>query len=114
MRKSIKTIFKQGIFYPKNFVAGRVKKTTASLDSLKFGEGAIVEVNGDKVAAYKNEEGKVVTLSPVCRHLGCIVGWNSDEKTWDCPCHGSRYEADGKLKQGPAKADLKPVKIFIP
>jgi Rieske Fe-S protein len=63
-------------------------------------------MNGRKVAAFKTESGELLTLSPKCTHLGCTVGWNSGEKTWDCPCHGSRYASDGKVIRGPAQRDL--------
>jgi len=76
------------------------------ISDLKNNQGAIVELKGEKAAAYKDKTGKIIYLSPVCRHRGCIVEWNYDDKTWDCPCHGSRYEADGKVRHGPAKKDL--------
>lgn len=69
-------------------------------------EGKVIDQNGEKLAVYKDEEGKVITLSAVCPHVGCIVGWNSQEKTWDCPCHGSRFTKDGKVMNGPAVKDL--------
>ena len=78
---------------------------------LQPGEGALIELDGKKVAAYRDEAGTLVTLSPKCKHLGCTVGWNDGSKTWDCPCHGSRYDASGKVIQGPADRDLDPVDI---
>lgn len=77
-----------------------------SVDSIKRGSGAVVRRGLLKIAAYKDESGKVHERSAVCRHLGCIVGWNSLENSWDCPCHGSRYDAMGKVIQGPANSDL--------
>jgi Rieske Fe-S protein len=87
-------------------IKGRMQKPTLDAGSLGAGEGALIEISGNNVAAYKNSNGEIIYLSPVCKHLGCIVGWNKIEKTWDCPCHGSRYEADGILKQGPARSGL--------
>jgi Rieske Fe-S protein len=55
---------------------------------------------------YRDEQGTVHERSAVCAHLGCIVGWNKVEKTWDCPCHGSRYDKFGKVINGPANEDL--------
>ncbi len=101
----------QSVLYPKRFLEGRFKKTNKTIDSLKNGEGAIVEVGGKKVAAFKSEQGKMVTLSPVCKHLGCVVDWNGKEKTWDCPCHGSRYKAEGAVFRGPSKKNLDKVEI---
>lgn len=70
------------------------------------GDGAIATVNGKQVALYRDESGKVTTLSPVCTHAGCIVAWNAYEKTWDCPCHGGRFAATGKVINGPPVKDL--------
>ncbi len=75
------------------------------------GEGKIVSMRGRKVAIYKDKEGKIYSLSPVCKHMGCNVGWNVTEKTWDCPCHGSRYNYDGKVIHGPANEDLDKIDI---
>ena len=77
-----------------------------SVDDIKPGAGAIVRRGALKVAAYRDESGRVHERSAICRHLGCVVDWNSLEKTWDCPCHGSRYTALGKVIQGPANTDL--------
>jgi glycine/D-amino acid oxidase-like deaminating enzyme/nitrite reductase/ring-hydroxylating ferredoxin subunit len=75
-------------------------------DTLAPGEGGIVKLDGDKVAAYRHEDGSLTAVSPVCRHVGCLVSFNTAERSWDCPCHGSRYTLDGKLIQGPAVHDL--------
>jgi nitrite reductase/ring-hydroxylating ferredoxin subunit len=61
---------------------------------------------GEKVAAYRDEAGSLHAVSPVCTHLGCLVAFNTAEKTWDCPCHGSRFTVDGAVLQGPATDDL--------
>jgi glycine/D-amino acid oxidase-like deaminating enzyme/nitrite reductase/ring-hydroxylating ferredoxin subunit len=80
-----------------------------SLKSLKRNQGKILQLDGKKVAAYRNEHGKVSLCSPVCTHLKCIVGWNDAEKTWDCPCHGSRFAATGEVLTGPAEEPLEPI-----
>ena len=77
-----------------------------STDEIQPGEGDVIRRGLSKVAAYRDESGTLHERSAVCRHLGCIVNWNSLEKTWDCPCHGSRYDAMGKVIQGPANTDL--------
>jgi glycine/D-amino acid oxidase-like deaminating enzyme/nitrite reductase/ring-hydroxylating ferredoxin subunit len=69
-------------------------------------EGKILELAGHKVAAYRDQHGKVSLCSPVCTHLGCIVAWNGAEKTWDCPCHGSRFAPTGEVLAGPAEEPL--------
>lgn len=66
------------------------------------GEGGIVKINGEKVAVCRDENGKLTAVSPVCTHLGCLVHWNKLEKSWDCPCHGSRFRPDGEVIEGPA------------
>lgn len=64
---------------------------------LKQNDGKVIEQNGEKIAVFKDDSGKVTKLSAVCTHMGCIVDWNGKEKTWDCPCHGSRFNKEGKL-----------------
>lgn len=73
-----------------------------------LGEGCIVDGPQGRVAMYHAEDGTVVRLSPVCTHMGCIVNWNPAEKSWDCPCHGSRFAADGHVIEGPAQRSLEP------
>jgi glycine/D-amino acid oxidase-like deaminating enzyme/nitrite reductase/ring-hydroxylating ferredoxin subunit len=80
-----------------------------SVEAVAPGEGAILRRGLKKVAVYVDETGAAHERSAICRHLGCIVAWNSDEKSWDCPCHGSRYDAYGKVFNGPANTDLSPV-----
>lgn len=70
-------------------------------------EGKILESGGKKIAAF-NDKGTIKTFSTTCPHSGCDVEWNSVAKTWDCPCHGSRFKADGELLNGPAKRGLDP------
>ena len=72
------------------------------------GEGAVMREGLTKVATYRDENGEIHSCSAVCTHLGCIVQWNSGEKTWDCPCHGSRFSAEGKVLHGPAFRALEP------
>jgi len=86
--------------------------TPGEIDSLKEiekGSGAIIRRGLSKIAAYRDDSGELHEVSAVCRHLGCIVDWNSFEKTWDCPCHGSRYDAMGQVIMGPANSNLPPV-----
>ena len=80
-----------------------------SVDEVAPGEGALLRSGLSKTAIYRDDDGIVHSMSAVCRHLGCIVNWNTNEKTWDCPCHGSRYDAVGRVINGPANSDLKAV-----
>lgn len=79
----------------------------ASADDIAAGDGAVLRRGLSKVAAYRDEQGTLHEHSAVCTHLGCIVAWNSGEKSWDCPCHGSRFDAYGKVIEGPAVGNLK-------
>jgi glycine/D-amino acid oxidase-like deaminating enzyme/nitrite reductase/ring-hydroxylating ferredoxin subunit len=78
----------------------------ATISQLQNGEGATIRRGLHKVAVYRNELGQLCEFSAVCPHLKCIVHWNRTEKTWDCPCHGSRFDAAGHVLNGPAVADL--------
>ena len=82
-----------------------------SVEDIKPGAGAIIRRGAWKIAAYRDESGRVHERSAICRHLGCVVDWNTLERTWDCPCHGSRYDAFGKVIQGPANSDLPEAEI---
>lgn len=79
-----------------------------SADEIPNNSGAVVRRGIRKIAVYKDAAGNVNECSAVCTHLYCIVDWNDTEKTWDCPCHGSRFDGYGKVINGPAIADLEP------
>jgi len=74
--------------------------------AIKRGEGKIIELNGAMAAVYRDPSGHVTTRSAVCTHLGCLVRWNAAERTWDCPCHGSRFKPAGDVIAGPAESPL--------
>jgi Rieske Fe-S protein len=78
-------------------------------NEIKAGEGALIRDGASKIAVYRDELGTLHRLSAVCPHLKCIVRWNATEKTWDCPCHGSRLDCLGHMVNGPASADLKSI-----
>ncbi len=80
----------------------------SSVDDIQNGEGAIIREGASKIAAYRDEDGKLHRRSAVCTHMGCIVRFNSAEKTWDCPCHGSRFGVDGHVINTPAMSPLGP------
>ncbi|MDP8942834.1 MAG: FAD-dependent oxidoreductase [Actinomycetota bacterium] len=87
---------------------GRPKLT---LDELANGEGAVIKQGREKLAAYRDDQGTLHAVSPVCTHLQCIVEFNNAERTWDCPCHGSRFDHRGEVLQGPAVERLEPKDI---
>jgi glycine/D-amino acid oxidase-like deaminating enzyme/nitrite reductase/ring-hydroxylating ferredoxin subunit len=91
----------------RHFVGDRLARgDDVALDALARGEGRLVRVGGRKTAAYRDDAGRLHTLSPVCTHMGCHVHWNPAERSWDCPCHGSRFSGEGSVIQGPATRDL--------
>ena len=81
-----------------------------SAEKIPNEQGAVLRDGLTKIAAYRDAQGILHTCSAVCPHLSCIVAWNHSEKTWDCPCHGSRFDKLGKVLNGPAISDLSPLK----
>jgi glycine/D-amino acid oxidase-like deaminating enzyme/nitrite reductase/ring-hydroxylating ferredoxin subunit len=101
---------KENVDYPYYLLRDRFTGPEArTLRAVKRGEGRIVELGGRKIAVYRTEQGKPTLLSPTCTHMGCQVGWNAAESTWDCPCHGSRFTATGGVLSGPAETPLERV-----
>lgn len=96
--------------YPYYLVKGLLTRVPDCLSEVAKGEGAVIRHQDQKVAVYRNESGGLTLLSAVCPHLGCIVGWNQADKTWDCPCHGSRFAATGEVICGPAESALPELK----
>ena len=93
--------------YPYYFVKARLQRAEAdSVRELRRGAGIIVKSKSGKLAAYRDSKGTMHKRSAVCPHMGCIVRWNQAEKTWDCPCHGSRFKATGEVIAGPAESGL--------
>lgn len=90
----------------KNLIKGKLKSGDKDLE-LKKGEGKIVEIDGKKYGAYRDDNDKLHIVDSTCTHFGCELKWNEAEKTWDCPCHGSRFSVDGEVIEGPAFRDLK-------
>ncbi|HEX2215395.1 MAG TPA: FAD-dependent oxidoreductase [Xanthobacteraceae bacterium] len=95
----------------KNFAEYLTGGDVASLDALKPGQGAVVRHGFKKIAAYRDEGGKVHLRSAVCPHAGCIVHWNSFEQCWDCPCHGSQFGSNGIALNGPAISPLEAIDV---
>ncbi len=86
----------------------------SSVESIQPGSGAVVTIDKKRIAAYRDETGELHQCSAICTHLYCIVNWNSAEKSWDCPCHGSRFDAYGKVMNGPAIVGLSPINPAAP
>jgi glycine/D-amino acid oxidase-like deaminating enzyme/nitrite reductase/ring-hydroxylating ferredoxin subunit len=107
LRHGLWDYVKENTSYPYYLIRDRFAGAEGrSLRSVKRGEGKVVERNGTKVAAYRDSAGAVTVRSATCTHMGCLVRWNPSEKTWDCPCHGSRFATDGRVISGPAESPL--------
>ena len=104
---SLPAIAKEGAQDGFYFFADRLRKR-GSADDVAPGEGRVVGAGLSQAAVYRDEGGTLHRVSARCTHLGCIVSWNGAERTWDCPCHGSRFDVDGRVVQGPAVKPLRP------
>jgi glycine/D-amino acid oxidase-like deaminating enzyme/nitrite reductase/ring-hydroxylating ferredoxin subunit len=103
LRASATTLVKENAQVAAHFVGDRLKHAERRpLDDLGPGQGAILEHDGERVAAARDEDGTLHAVSARCTHLGCLVAWNDAERSWDCPCHGSRFGVDGTVLEGPA------------
>jgi glycine/D-amino acid oxidase-like deaminating enzyme/nitrite reductase/ring-hydroxylating ferredoxin subunit len=106
------SVVKENLNVAKRFVGDRIATLTGPIASdLQPGDGALIEHEGTRVAAHRDAGGELHGVSAVCTHLGCLVGWNAAESSWDCPCHGSRFTAEGSVIEGPATQPLAPVEI---
>ncbi len=90
----------------KNFISGKLKPVPKDTD-IKNGDAGVISEKGNKIGAYRDEQGVLHKVDITCTHLGCELVWNEAEKTWDCPCHGSRFSYDGENIEGPAFNPLK-------
>jgi glycine/D-amino acid oxidase-like deaminating enzyme/nitrite reductase/ring-hydroxylating ferredoxin subunit len=108
VRASARSFLEENAEAGYHFVRDRVGLPgRGAIDDLDDGDGAVVRVNG-RATAVSREGDALRSVSAVCPHLGCHVAWNRAERSWDCPCHGSRFEPDGTVIQGPATRDLRP------
>jgi glycine/D-amino acid oxidase-like deaminating enzyme/nitrite reductase/ring-hydroxylating ferredoxin subunit len=106
IRKGLWEYVKENTDYPYYIIRDRFAGAEGqSLRAVKEGEGKILELDGQRVAACRID-GRTIVRSAVCTHMGCLVGWNEAERTWDCPCHGSRFKPTGEVLGGPAESPL--------
>jgi Rieske Fe-S protein len=95
----------------KQYVDYITKADIGDVDELEPGQGAILSKGLKRLAIYKDEGNRVHAFSAVCPHMGCMVQWNAEEKSFDCPCHGSRFTKDGVVINGPATVGLEKINI---
>lgn len=108
--KGAGTFLRENLNVAKEWVGGHLSVSTGrTVADLKPGEGGVVTAASGQVAAWRDEGGRVHAVSATCTHMGCTVAWNGLSKSWDCPCHGSRFDVDGSVIFGPATTPLAPV-----
>lgn len=100
-----KNLFTENFDVAKELIISKIKSSENEIN-IKCGEGKIVELDGGKYGAYKDDEGKLHIVDITCTHVGCELKWNDAEKSWDCACHGSRFTYDGEILEGPATHKL--------
>lgn len=93
----------------KELVKGKLKMPSKTVENLKNDEGALVKLGNKKAGGYRDKYGQVHLVNTTCTHMGCEVGWNNAERSWDCPCHGSRFSYSGEVLEGPAVKPLKKI-----
>ncbi|PKR82770.1 FAD-dependent oxidoreductase [Heyndrickxia camelliae] len=106
---SMKSFLSTNIDVAKHLIEGKVEYPLMRVDELEADQGSVVNVNGKRAGAYRDKDGNVYIVDTTCTHLGCEVEWNSGDRTWDCPCHGSRFSIHGDVIEGPAESPLKKI-----
>lgn len=102
-RWEVKNILKESV---NSIMLNKFKVENASVDIIEKDNGAIIEIDGENIGVYKDKDGKIYAVKPNCTHLGCLLSWNNLDKTWDCPCHGSRFDYMGRNIYEPAIKNL--------
>lgn len=106
MSASMKNAANDIIITAKNFIAQRINIPEENTNSIQNGQAGIIEYKGQKAGVYRDNYGNIFAISTKCAHLGCELHWNADELTWECPCHGSRYDYKGNWIEGPTNKSL--------
>ncbi|HLR08074.1 MAG TPA: FAD-dependent oxidoreductase [Bacillota bacterium] len=95
----------------KHLVKGKFEYADNNIENLQSDEATIIRINGERVGVYKDSDNHLYAVDTTCKHMGCEVTWNSGDRTWDCPCHGSRYKYTGEVVEGPAKEPLNKIDL---
>jgi glycine/D-amino acid oxidase-like deaminating enzyme/nitrite reductase/ring-hydroxylating ferredoxin subunit len=103
------TFIKQNADVAKNYVKDKLKPVPEDIQ-IEKGDAKIISIDGQRIGAYRDEDGVLHMVDTTCTHLGCELHWNDAERSWDCPCHGSRFNYDGEILEGPAHLPLKHLK----
>jgi glycine/D-amino acid oxidase-like deaminating enzyme/nitrite reductase/ring-hydroxylating ferredoxin subunit len=108
--EALSRLVAENIDYPFYLITDRLRSNDKSgVENVPRGQGKVVTVGGRRVAVHRKDNGELIKVSAVCTHMGCLVRWNGAERTWDCPCHGSRFSPDGLVIGGPAEAPLESI-----
>lgn len=108
---SIKKFLMQNLNVAGHLIEGKIDIADKRIADIGNDEGSVVVINGKRAGCYKDHEGNINLVDTTCTHLGCEVEWNSGDRSWDCPCHGSRFSVQGDVIEGPAKKSLKRVDL---
>ncbi len=100
---------KDNLDVAKHLIEGKLEFVVKTPNDLAHDEGDIVTLHGKRVGCYRDHDGDFHLVDSTCTHMGCEVNWNSGERTWDCPCHGSRYSIEGEVLEGPSVEPLRKV-----
>src|SRR5690606_20552942 len=103
---SIKKLFMMNFDVVKHLVKGKMEMPHHTIEELDVGEGTAISINGHRKGAYKDETGEIHIVDTTCTHVDCELEWNNGDKSWDCPCHGSRFSYTGEVLEGPAEKPL--------
>ncbi|WP_232696463.1 FAD-dependent oxidoreductase [Brevibacillus daliensis] len=109
---SIGTLIKENANVAKHLIAGKLESISKTPEEVGVDEGAVIRINGKRAGAYRDLDGKLHVVDTTCTHMGCEVEWNEGDRSWDCPCHGSRFSCKGEVMEGPAEKSLKKVEGY--
>ena len=97
----------------KQLIGGRLRGRDGEISDVLPGTGVVLDLTEGKAAVYRDDDGEAHVVSATCTHMGCLVEWNEAERSWDCPCHGSRFDTDGTVLAGPATHPLGAVDLPV-